>query len=423
MCLWQLLNLTDAVWCVWLCSREVVIFETFQSKESIFNVVDFSNFFYDRARWLATDDLFFQSALCTMSHMLDFMRGNKPTKLTLFHTHQTMYMLNRRLSRGGAHADEAVFWIVLGLALLAALQEDYGAAMAHIAALGKIVELRGGLERVTSMHPKIHHKLEALDTLVCMSRGKRPGFFMSQNWETSHNNMMPPAPPPPPPPAHAPAAAASGNARQQRQQQQKQQQQQQQRFVLPQGDFDPILTIAFRDLQHLTSLMNGYIEQNSLIDAPTFQRSLSSITSRLLHLSGTLPVPSPSSAVCHAILAQITSLFAIPARMLRLEYLTNQLKRSGAESLGPLPLRLWIAVACGMQILQPDDEWLQGLWDGVAAGGMGWGEAKKMLKSVIWVDRVHEENGQRAFEALQEVRRQRIANAHRGKPVQYSFVV
>ena len=247
MCLWQLLNLTDAVWCVWLCSREVVIFETFQSKESIFNVVDFSNFFYDRAR-------------------------------------------------GGAHADEAVFWIVLGLALLAALQEDYGAAMAHIAALGKIVELRGGLERVTSMHPKIHHKLEALDTLVCMSRGKRPGFFMSQNWETSHNNMMPPAPPPPPPPAHAPAAAASGNARQQRQQQQKQQQQQQQRFVLPQGDFDPILTIAFRDLQHLTSLMNGYIEQNSLIDAPTFQRSLSSITSRLLHLSGTLPVPPPPSA-------------------------------------------------------------------------------------------------------------------------------
>ena len=109
--------------------------------------------------------------------------------------------------------------------------------------------------------------------------------------------------------------------------------------------------------------------------------------------------------------------------MLRLEYLTNQLKRSGAESLGPLPLRLWIAVACGMQILQPDDEWLQGLWDGVAAGGMGWGEAKKMLKSVIWVDRVHEENGQRAFEALQEVRRQRIANSHRGKPVQYSFVV
>ena len=63
------------------------------------------------------------------------------------------------MERSDVHEDEAVLFVVINLAILAAVYGDWEAAAAHFAGLRKIVQLRGGMGFLLT-RPKLHFKLD-----------------------------------------------------------------------------------------------------------------------------------------------------------------------------------------------------------------------------------------------------------------------
>ncbi|KAI8266453.1 hypothetical protein K4K58_009709 [Colletotrichum sp. SAR11_239] len=178
-------------------------------------------------------------------------------KLTQFHLRRTISLLNKSLSQKNSHENEAIFHVILTLAMIASLWGDFDSAAVHLSGLQQIVRLRGGLEYLHRF-PKLHFKLDRLALTWALGSGGIPSFFtgpvswspyFERSLETRTNTIE---------------------------------------VGLIEVFADTRLAVVFQDLRHLVCLVNNHLANNSRLDGLLFQDCLGSVQARLVHLQGDL---------------------------------------------------------------------------------------------------------------------------------------
>ncbi|KAL4861758.1 hypothetical protein BDV12DRAFT_59449 [Aspergillus spectabilis] len=95
-----------------------------------------------------SDPCLFHATLYAGSSHFDLQRGQRPSSITLYHQSEAIRLLNERLSDPNSAADDRTIVAVTPLALFADLNCDQNAADIHRAGLSRLVEMRGGLDRL-----------------------------------------------------------------------------------------------------------------------------------------------------------------------------------------------------------------------------------------------------------------------------------
>jgi len=111
---------------------------------------------------LVSDAASLQCILCAGYARNDLVlstRNGQPGKMTLLHLRRTLALLRAKIDCSNVVGDEAILYIVMQLALLAAMFGDWSAAAAHVAGLHRIIQLRGG-EDFLRTRSKLHFKID-----------------------------------------------------------------------------------------------------------------------------------------------------------------------------------------------------------------------------------------------------------------------
>jgi hypothetical protein len=112
--------------------------------------------------WLFSDTAFLHSILCASYAIHDFMSLEfelKPSRKTIYHMRETLLLLQLKMRDECVYEDESLLYVVINLALLAAVYGDWEAAAAHLNGLHRIVQLRGGVKFLAA-RPEVHFKLD-----------------------------------------------------------------------------------------------------------------------------------------------------------------------------------------------------------------------------------------------------------------------
>ncbi|KAJ5363608.1 uncharacterized protein N7496_009321 [Penicillium cataractarum] len=94
-----------------------------------------------------TDPCLFHSTLYLASAHLDTMRGTHNNQITLYHHTKTVRLLNTRIASGDV-VDDGTIASVLLLLMSGTVEKESGAAEAHREALLRMVDMRGGFDKL-----------------------------------------------------------------------------------------------------------------------------------------------------------------------------------------------------------------------------------------------------------------------------------
>ncbi|KAL3462006.1 hypothetical protein BJX64DRAFT_149434 [Aspergillus heterothallicus] len=95
-----------------------------------------------------SDPGLFHATLYAGASHFDLSRGERQSSITLYHQAEAIRLINERLSDPEGAVDDRTLVAVTPLALFADLNGDRAAADIHRAGLRKLVEMRGGLDRL-----------------------------------------------------------------------------------------------------------------------------------------------------------------------------------------------------------------------------------------------------------------------------------
>ena len=108
--------------------------------------------------WLAKDALFTHPVLFCIS-IADCLLSQTPLgSKAQYHMCQTLAFLNQRLSNKALALHDTTIFVVIALIVFSTYLRDYKTAMVHMKGLGRMVELRGGLESFR-YSPRLYTKL------------------------------------------------------------------------------------------------------------------------------------------------------------------------------------------------------------------------------------------------------------------------
>ncbi|KAL3489224.1 hypothetical protein BJX62DRAFT_209763 [Aspergillus germanicus] len=99
-------------------------------------------------RGAITDPALFHATLYAGASHFDLSRGERQSSITLYHQAEAIRLINERLSDPESAVDDRTLIAVTPLALFADLNGDRAAADIHREGLRKLVQLRGGLDRL-----------------------------------------------------------------------------------------------------------------------------------------------------------------------------------------------------------------------------------------------------------------------------------
>ncbi|OHE94325.1 hypothetical protein CORC01_10372 [Colletotrichum orchidophilum] len=322
--------------------------------------------------WILQDKIFLHSALFYSSAVHEHVHRRQPGKMTQFHLRRTIQLLNDALSQPDSHRNEAIFHVVLTLALMAGLWGDFNTTAVHLSGLQQIVHLRGGLKYL-QRHPKLHFKLDRLALSWALGTGGAPCFFTSPvGWDSCFDAQLTP------PNYHA-------------------------ETILSDVVSDWRLAAVWQDLRHLVNLINQHLACNSLLDGSLFQDSLGSIQTRLIRLQDQIDTPS-DECLRLGMLAFLSTTLQIPGGKLPYKYLTESLKNICQplviQTLMNERITLWLLMVGAISVLEADEAWLWPLWLNLGVRQLSWENARSRLQSVMWIDRLQGALGQAAWAKL-----------------------
>ena len=110
---------------------------------------------------LLIDLVYFHSALFSIEAYLDAYLKRDQSSLTQFHFLKTVRLLQERLNTPSDpnSVSDPTIMVVITLGLTAELIGDRSAAQSHAEGLARMVELRGGLEKLNSDNPRLPAKV------------------------------------------------------------------------------------------------------------------------------------------------------------------------------------------------------------------------------------------------------------------------
>ncbi|KAH7383998.1 hypothetical protein BKA66DRAFT_570183 [Pyrenochaeta sp. MPI-SDFR-AT-0127] len=343
---------------------------TNQSMSPLDRCVDFDRVEADFFTWLYTDSAFLHCILSISYAVNDIVVptwNGQPGKKVVSHLRDTLSILAKKMDASNAHEDEAVLYVVINLALLAAVYGDWAAASAHFAGLHKIVQLRGGIDFLRT-RPIIHFKLDRLDLAWSLSSGKAPLFLHPViSWDPLRKSL------------HIKPD-----------------------LYKPPANWDVRLTSVFCDFQYLTTTINENVHMHARYNATCFQSILSTLQSRLIHLAGTLTHPI-EELIRLSLLVFLTTTFKVPGRKIPYTWIAKKLAAAyaSAEDLinSQETLQLWVIIMAAISVSSSDEPWLVCAWR-VGHCATSWNETRKKLSSVMWIDCIHDQRGEIAHNML-----------------------
>ncbi|KXH45781.1 hypothetical protein CNYM01_05354 [Colletotrichum nymphaeae SA-01] len=322
--------------------------------------------------WILQDKIFLHSALFYSSAVHEHVQRRQPGRMTQFHLRRTIKLLNEALSQPDSHRNEAIFHVILTLALMAGLWGDLSTTAVHMSGLRQIVRLRGGLRYLRS-HPKLHFKLDRLALSWSLGTGGTPYFFTGPiSWKSCFD-------------------AQSGTP------------------TCEAGPFscnvvsDWRLAAVWQDLRHLVNLINNHLACNSLLDGSLFQDSLGSIQMRLVHLQNGIDDRS-DECLRLGMLAFLSTTLQIPGGKFPYKYLTESLRNlcetTANETIGDDNILFWLLMVCAISVFEAEEAWLRPLWLKLGAERLSWDSARSRLQAVMWIDRLQGELGSKIWAKL-----------------------
>jgi hypothetical protein len=168
-------------------------------------------------------------------------------------------------------------------------------------------------------------------------------------------------------------------------------------------DVDFRVSSIFSDLRDLASEFN---RQSRMRDSD-FKLVISRIQYRLLSLSNTLD-DILSECLRLAMLAFLASAFEIPDKSgRRYPHLSQKLHANclaifdDARISKMWPnLVVWLLMVGAMSLYGVDEEWLRDEWRAVVPAATTWNDTRARLKSLLWIDTLHDKLGKETFQAL-----------------------
>lgn len=165
---------------------------------------------------------------------------------------------------------------------------------------------------------------------------------------------------------------------------------------------DKELLVAFRDLQQLCAILNAETASGKRFPAAAFQIRISSTQSRLLRLQSL--ESSFAERLRLSLLAFLASTFQISAADAPYPYLAGHYRESciSLEISKPTShsLTAWFLMIGAISVFSPDEDWLLDHWRAEVPSTATWVETREGLKSILWIDAIHDQAGQELFEAL-----------------------
>jgi len=162
---------------------------------------------------------------------------------------------------------------------------------------------------------------------------------------------------------------------------------------------------VFQDLEHLSSTMNACNEakDEQRLPALAFQSQISSAQARLLRLQDRLN-GGLAECIRVCLLAFLATTAQLSATESRYRALATRFPRAFASLGEPTrdtqALRLWMMMVGGISVLSLDAVWFRDRWQAEVPSTLDWDEARQMLKTIMWVDFIHDVPGQQIFSAM-----------------------
>jgi hypothetical protein len=175
----------------------------------------------------------------------------------------------------------------------------------------------------------------------------------------------------------------------------------------PSPAWDWRLANVFQDFQYLSLRINRNALKRVHHNPACFQKTLTSLQSRLVHLGDMLYTPV-EHLVRLTMLAMLTTTFKTPGRALPYGWVIEQLRDvyekvdSGPSRLDTT-LRLWVLITLPFTITGTQRQWIQESWRETPIG-LTWTEVKAHLLRVMWIQLIHDKPGKAVFEELEEMR-------------------
>ncbi|KAF9881803.1 hypothetical protein CkaCkLH20_00949 [Colletotrichum karsti] len=321
--------------------------------------------------WLLQDKIFLHTILFSSTAIQDRLLDRPSSRLTHFHLRRTISLLNQSLSQSNSHENEALFHVILILAMISGLWGDYDSTAIHLSGLQQIVRLRGGLDYL-GRYPKLHFKLDRLALTWALGSGEVPNFFVGPvSWS----------------PYFGAPLVADGDPLDAK---------------LLGSIVDLRLQGTFSDLKRLVHLVNDHLANGLRLDGLLFQDSLGSIQTRLVKLQNGLE--ASDECIRLGMLAFLSTTMQIPGGKFPYAYLTDKFRNSCKTFIMRTPARerlmFWLLVVGSISVFEPDEPWLVSILAGLAAPQLSWEEARSRLQDVMWIDGLHEKMGLSAFSEL-----------------------
>ncbi|KAM5385434.1 hypothetical protein ACJZ2D_001075 [Fusarium nematophilum] len=332
---------------------------------------------------LLSDLVYFHSAIFSIESYLDDRLGREQGTLSQFHFLKTLRLLQERINdpKDPKSISDATIMVVVILGLTAELIGDRPAAENHLAGMARIVSLRGGLEMLRFDNSRLPAKVCRVDLGLVLRFGCRPVFFAEEiSWD--------------------PYIAGQGLIRGVKKVAGREAEVS--KFV---QTLDERLINIWKDLQDFSRLANLAHQTTHKLPPNTFSEIMVSVLYRLLALSF-LESPIEDALRLGMMAFSAAIFFRWRGMKQRQQYLDDSfrdalLKLNGSSTQPPLAVLLWLLMTWSMNVSGHVAEgnvqqWLDDL---LQSKFHSWTEAHDALKSVMWIDCMHNAAGKQVFEA------------------------
>lgn len=160
------------------------------------------------------------------------------------------------------------------------------------------------------------------------------------------------------------------------------------------GTWDYKLRNVFLDLRDFSNMVNSIILTRKKIKPEWFQEMMLSIQYRLLHLEYSLTTHPLEEAVRLGLLAFETTVFLqIPGSKMISKVFAEQLRAAVQMVFATQPLlldlKLWILLIGSIMVFDIKEPWLvESITE--LTQGQSWETVRQRLKSIMWIDKVHD---------------------------------
>lgn len=363
--------------------------------------------------WMYHDSAYLHSLLFTVSAFQDLVAcggvdvskgGNLSSvfsKRTQVHLRRTFELLQEKLQDPEKQLEDVTAATVISLAMMADAIGDTAACEMHVSGLKEMVRLRGGIKALSHnrqlqikicRYAEVGLQLRGLVLILLYSvdlgwsvkNGSRPMFFFGDiSWARFFDKILL---------RKAPLdLSADGSP-----------------IEILIHDQDIKLQNVFADMRDFTRMANVFINSKDKFQPELFQEIMLSIQYRLLLLEYSFDTQPLSEAIRVGLLAfQATIFLQVPGLKLKFDHLAGRLRLAidALDASTPVlaDLKLWLLLIGSIALVGSDELWLMSEVTDLTVED-DWTHIRERMKSIMWVDVVHDTPGKAVFEATKVVR-------------------